>query len=190
VCAKWTRTSTLDTNGIYFLYVPTARAAIGQAPCFNPRKGIFLGRCWWAHSKLIGQYVWQMQRKLLHAASPRYVADNVGKYEHGRPWDCACAGDWHSESLKQHRKFLASPHFTPCHVLTSFLQQGMDNFAVGAAYGCRGRRVRHISNGIIALSNALTTLGTMLVGSQLLYHLSERTASNLGHVTPSLLALH
>jgi len=57
---------------------------------------------------------------------------------------------------------------------------GMDNFAVGAAYGCRGRRVERVSNLLIAGSNAATTLFTMLVGSQILRVLSVEAASQLG----------
>jgi len=57
---------------------------------------------------------------------------------------------------------------------------GMDNFAVGAAYGCRGRRVLHVSNWLIAGSNAATTAGTMFVGAQILRIVSTETASNIG----------
>ena len=58
---------------------------------------------------------------------------------------------------------------------------GMDNFAVGAAYGCRGRRVLHVSNWLIACSNAGTTLATMFVGAQFLRVVSVETASNVGY---------
>ena len=57
---------------------------------------------------------------------------------------------------------------------------GMDNFAVGAAFGCRGRRVLTRSNALIAGSNAATTVLTMVLGSQLLLVLSEHAASNMG----------
>jgi putative Mn2+ efflux pump MntP len=57
----------------------------------------------------------------------------------------------------------------------------MDNFAVGAAYGCRGRRVLHVSNWLIACSNAGTTWATMFVGAQILRIVSVEAASNIGY---------
>ena len=77
---------------------------------------------------------------------------------------------------------LMAPNSNPCILLPC---AGMDNFAVGAAYGCRGRRVKHVSNLLIAGSNAATTLLTMLVGSQVLNYCRPKVSC--AHSLPHML---
>lgn len=56
----------------------------------------------------------------------------------------------------------------------------LDNLAVGASYGFAGRRVLKRANLLIAITNAATTLITMLLGVSISNHLSADAAQGLG----------